>query len=70
MLGDVKANDAVTKPIDPNNVNRIGYLHNGRARTIDEAIRWHGGKAESSKQEYEALSSGQQAAMIELLESL
>jgi|GEM_PF-229514 CxxC motif-containing protein (DUF1111 family)/predicted lipoprotein with Yx(FWY)xxD motif len=70
MLGDAKANDSVTQPIDPNNVNRIGYLHDGRARTIDEAIRWHGGEAESSKQAYEALSSSQQAAMIEFLESL
>ena len=54
----------------PNDLNRIGYLHDGRARTIDEAIRWHGGEAEQSKQAYEALSSTQRNAIIDFLESL
>ncbi|MDA8789396.1 discoidin domain-containing protein [Pseudomonadales bacterium] len=70
LVGDLKANDSVSLPIDPSDINRVGYLHDGRARTIDEAIRWHGGEAESSKQAYEALSPGQQAAMIQFLESL
>ena len=70
MLGDAKANDSVTLPIDPNDVNRIGYLHDGRARTIDEAIRWHGGEAETSKLAYEALTSANKNALIAFLESL
>ncbi|MGB1192639.1 MAG: di-heme oxidoredictase family protein, partial [Pseudomonadales bacterium] len=70
MLGDAKANDSVTLPIDPNDVNRIGYLHDGRARTIDEAIRWHGGEAEASKLAYEALTSADKSALIAFLESL
>ena len=70
MLGDAKANDSVTQPIDPNNVNRIGYLHDGRARTIDEAIRWHGGEAEAAKLAYEALNASNKNALIDFLESL
>lgn len=46
------------------------YLHDGRARTLDEAIRWHAGEAEASKQAYESLSPADKAAMIRFLESL
>ena len=70
MLGDAKANDTVTQPIDPNDVNRIGYLHDGRARTIEEAILWHGGEAETAKQAYEALSQSDKDALLDFLESL
>ena len=70
MLGDAKANDTVTQPIDPNDVNRIGYLHDGRARTIEEAILWHGGEAEAAKLAYEALSASDKAAVLAFLESL
>ena len=24
---------------------KAGYLHDGRARAVDEAVRWHGGEA-------------------------
>ena len=55
---------------DPNDVNRIGYLHDGRARTIDEAIRWHGGEAENARTAYEALSAQDAAALLDFLNSL
>ncbi len=71
QLGDAKANDSVSLARDPaNDPNRVGYLHDGRARTIDEAIRWHGGEAESSKQAYEALSQSQRDAVLAFLNSL
>ena len=47
-----------------------GYLHDGRARTLDEAIRWHGGEAESAKQAYQALSPTDKDALISFLKSL
>ena len=57
MLGDAKGNDLVSLARDyPADLNRIGYLHDGRARTIDEAIRWHGGEGEASKVAYESLN--------------
>lgn len=33
-----------------------GFLHDGRARTLEEAILWHGGEAETSRLRYEQLS--------------
>ena len=46
------------------------YLHDGRARTIDEAIRWHGGEGELSRQSYEALSTSDRNRLLEFLRSL
>jgi CxxC motif-containing protein (DUF1111 family) len=46
------------------------YLHDGRARTLDEAIRWHGGEALKAEQAYEALADGEKTALIKFLESL
>lgn len=46
------------------------YLHDGRADTIDEAIREHGGEAEASKLAYEALDMAAQADLLAFLRSL
>jgi CxxC motif-containing protein (DUF1111 family) len=71
MLGDAKGNDLVSQARDyPADLNRIGYLHDGRARTIDEAVRWHGGEAQVSKVAYEGLSDTQRNAVLDFLESL
>jgi CxxC motif-containing protein (DUF1111 family)/predicted lipoprotein with Yx(FWY)xxD motif len=71
MLGDAKGNDSVSLARDyPNDLNRIGYLHDGRARTIDEAILWHGGEALSAKNAYESLLSTERTAVIDFLKSL
>jgi CxxC motif-containing protein (DUF1111 family) len=71
MLGDAKGNDLVSLARDyPNDLERIGYLHDGRARTIDEAILWHGGEALSAKNAYEALLPSERSAVIDFLESL
>ncbi len=46
------------------------YLHDGRADTLDEAIRWHGGEASSARDRYEALADDEQLAIREFLASL
>lgn len=46
------------------------YLHDGRADTLDEAIRAHGGEALSSREAYVALSDTDRADVIEFLNSL
>jgi len=46
------------------------YLHDGRADTIDEAIRMHGGEAERSRDRYAELSEEERAALVEFLLSL
>ncbi|WOO42964.1 di-heme oxidoredictase family protein [Rubellicoccus peritrichatus] len=46
------------------------YLHDGRARNLTEAILWHGGEAEASKQAFEAMTQEEQDSVIEFLKSL
>jgi CxxC motif-containing protein (DUF1111 family) len=46
------------------------YLHDGRARTIEEAILWHGGEAEGAKENFKNLTAEQRAALLKFLASL
>lgn len=45
-------------------------LHDGRAQSIDQAIRWHGGEARRSRSGYQILSKAEQVKIIKFLESL
>ncbi|QVL16590.1 thiol oxidoreductase [Pseudomonas qingdaonensis] len=47
-----------------------GYLHDGRARTLEEAIVWHGGEAQVARQRYVTLGAKERAAIRAFLESL
>lgn len=47
-----------------------GYLHDGRARSLEEAILWHGGEAESQKEAFRSMSAADRAALIAFLKSL
>ncbi|NML37927.1 thiol oxidoreductase [Chitinophaga sp. G-6-1-13] len=46
------------------------YLHDGRARTLPEAILWHDGEAAASRDEYVKLSAFQRDNLISFLKSL
>ncbi len=46
------------------------FLHDGRARDLMEAILWHGGEAETSRQAVEQMSKAERDALIAFLESL
>ncbi len=46
------------------------YLHDGRADTIDQAIRWHGGEARRARDAYEALTAEEQTEILVFLDSL
>ena len=46
------------------------FLHDGRARTIIEAILWHGGEARAARSKFAALNKLQRAALIEFVEGL
>ncbi|MGB0722690.1 MAG: di-heme oxidoredictase family protein [Gammaproteobacteria bacterium] len=46
------------------------YLHDGRARTLLEAILWHDGEARASRDAVVALRSGDRDALITFLRSL
>jgi CxxC motif-containing protein (DUF1111 family) len=45
-------------------------LHDGRARTLVEAILWHGGEARSSRERFIQLQAAERRALIDYLESL
>ncbi|MEX0676012.1 MAG: di-heme oxidoredictase family protein, partial [Pirellulales bacterium] len=46
------------------------YLHDGRARTIEEAILWHGGEAEQAKEDFRTLPVADRSALIKFIQSL
>jgi len=46
------------------------YLHDGRARTIEEAILWHGGEALPAKQKFMQLSKPDRAKLLKFIQSL
>ena len=46
------------------------FLHDGRARTLEEAILWHGGEAEESRNRFMELTLEARQALIRFLESL
>ena len=46
------------------------YLHDGRARSIEEAILWHGGEALQARTQFTRLSQSDRAAVLQFLKSL
>jgi CxxC motif-containing protein (DUF1111 family) len=46
------------------------YLHDGRARTLSEAILWHGGEGFASKEAFRNLSAADRAALLKFLQSI
>lgn len=46
------------------------YLHDGRARTLEEAILWHGGEGDASRQAYRNLPQQDKDDLITFLKSL
>jgi CxxC motif-containing protein (DUF1111 family) len=46
------------------------YLHDGRARTIAEAILWHGGEGEAAKEAFRTMVAADRAALVVFLQSL
>lgn len=56
----------LTKTVNP----AAGFLHDGRARSLEEAILWHGGEAEAARERFRTLSADDRAALIAFLSSL
>ena len=46
------------------------FLHDGRARSISEAILWHGGEAEHAKQQYLTMEQPDRMALIRFIKSI
>ncbi len=45
-------------------------LHDGRARNVLEAILWHGGEAEQSREAFRQMPRADREALVKFLESL
>jgi len=56
----------LTKTVNPG----AGFLHDGRAKTLEEAILWHGGEALKSKEEFMLLNKSDRDSLISFLNSL
>lgn len=54
--------------------NQTGFgaslLHDGRARTISEAILWHGGEADSARRKFASMPRDRRADLLRFLDSL
>ncbi len=48
----------------------VTYLHDGRARSLEEAILWHGGEASGAQARFKESSAADRAALIIFLRSL
>ena len=46
------------------------FLHDGRARTIEEAVLWHGGEAKDSKDTFMHYSKAEREQLLAFLKSL
>jgi CxxC motif-containing protein (DUF1111 family) len=46
------------------------YLHDGRARSLEEAILWHGGEGEKAKQNFMQLNQKDRSRLVQFLQSL
>lgn len=46
------------------------FLHDGRARTVEEAILWHGGEAEAAKESFRTMPKQQRDQLIAFIRSL
>ena len=49
---------------------QAGFLHDGRARTLEEAILWHGGEAAAAAARYQQMAEAERQALIDFLNSL
>ncbi len=56
----------LSKTVNP----RASFLHDGRARTVLEAILWHGGEAQAARDRVVEMTPQQRADLIRFVESL
>jgi CxxC motif-containing protein (DUF1111 family) len=47
-----------------------GFLHDGRARTLLEAVLWHGGEAQAARDRFAGMAKAERDALTAFLESL
>ena len=68
-LGDARPAEFRTEPLMGLHL-ATAFLHDGRAKTIVEAIRLHGGEARPARDRFVQLSPGARFALLQFLRSL
>ena len=56
--------------VDPTRATNLGLLHDGRAKTVTEAVLWHGGEATKVKAAFVALPTAQRAQLLKFLSNI
>jgi CxxC motif-containing protein (DUF1111 family) len=67
--GTAGPRDMRTAPLWGLNARPV-WLHDGRATTVDQAVRAHAGEAQSSRERYEALSVTERTQLLAFLATL
>ncbi len=72
---DATGNEWQTRPLwgiglTQFNNGHTNFLHDGRARNIEEAILWHGGEAQKSKEYYMKLTKIEREAVLKFINAL
>lgn len=72
---DATGNEWKTRPLWGLGATQIinpgaGFLHDGRAKTVEEAILWHGGEAKEIKEKFMHLNQTKREQVIKFLNSL
>ena len=67
--GSAAASEFRTPPLWGINAMAGAFMHDGRAPTLDAAIRAHGGEADASRRRYEQAPARQRAALLRFLSS-
>lgn len=68
-LGEASPSEFRTEPLMGLRL-MTSFLHDGKAKTIEEAIQLHGGEAAGSRRRFEKLSPERRAAVLRFLKSL
>lgn len=69
-LGLAEPSEFRTEPLMGLRFKEAGFLHDGRAETVEEAIRQHGGEAAGAQSRFVALGEKQRAALLAFLSRL
>jgi CxxC motif-containing protein (DUF1111 family) len=49
---------------------KVRFLHDGRARSLEEAVLWHGGQGQASRDRFKAMTADDRQKLIDFLKSL
>jgi CxxC motif-containing protein (DUF1111 family) len=68
-LGEALPSEFRTEPLMGLRLSTV-FLHDGRAKTLEEAVRLHGGEASRSRRQFEVLPPEKREALLAFLRSL